>query len=193
MLGPSASGFGWNEDLKCVVVEKSVFEDWVKPFLYYEELGLVFGKYRANGQSAMGFSEMVDEIDKEIVDEQDNDFDHFAPLVELNGNANMSSTNTPSTQTCKKGKKRSRNEDPIVCVLKDLASDSTRLLADCFKFEVDAATRRIKVFDKLKKIEGLTAAQCLKVGQLLVHEQANVDYFFTLDEEIKLDFSFCNC
>lgn len=30
MLGPNASGFGWNEDLKCVVVEKSIFDEWVK-------------------------------------------------------------------------------------------------------------------------------------------------------------------
>ncbi|KAL5545066.1 hypothetical protein UlMin_008850 [Ulmus minor] len=179
MLGPSASGFSWNEDLKCVVVEKHVFEDWVKshpsakglrnkPFPYYEELGLAFGKDRANGQGTMGFSETVDEIDKEIGDEQDNDFDPFAPLDELNGNANMSSTNIPSTQTCKKGNKRSRNEDPIVGVLKDSvsrfnniqtkASDSIRLLANCFKFEADVATRRMKVFDELKKIEGLTTA-----------------------------------
>ena len=112
----------------------------------------------------MGFSEIVDEIEKEIGDEQDNDFDPFAPLDELNGNANMSFTRTPSTQTCKKCKKRSRNEDPIVGVLKDTvsqfdniqteASDSIRLLADCFKFEADAATRRMKVFDELKKLKG---------------------------------------
>ena len=70
----------------------------------------------------MGFSEIVDEIEKEIGDEQDNDFDPFAPLDELNGNANMSSTNTLSTQTCKKGKKKSRNEDPIVGRLKDSVS-----------------------------------------------------------------------
>lgn len=30
MLGPSASGFGWNDDIKCVVVEKIVFDEWVK-------------------------------------------------------------------------------------------------------------------------------------------------------------------
>ncbi|KAL5564266.1 hypothetical protein UlMin_027430 [Ulmus minor] len=125
----------------------------------------------------MGFSETVDEIDKEIGDEQDNNFDPFAPLDELNGNANM---------------------HPIVGVLKDSvsrfdniqteASDSIRLLVDCFKFEADATTRRMKEFDELKKIEGLTAAQRLKVGQLIVHDQATVDYCFTLDEEIKLDF-----
>ena len=30
MLGPNASGFGWNDNEKMVVVEKQIFEDWVK-------------------------------------------------------------------------------------------------------------------------------------------------------------------
>ncbi|KAK3211432.1 hypothetical protein Dsin_016138 [Dipteronia sinensis] len=207
MLGPSASGFGWNDELKCVVVEKNVFDEWVKshptakglrnkPFPYYEELGIVFGKDRANGQGAMRFFETVEEIGNE--DDRHNDFDPFYPSDELNGNANMSSTNTPLMQSSKKGKKRSRTEDPIIDFLKDsvkefgymqtAASDSIRRLADCFQFEADGATRRMKVFDELKKIEGITNAQRVKVGQLLVHDQTNIDYFFTLDEEFKLDF-----
>ncbi|KAK2654659.1 hypothetical protein Ddye_014515 [Dipteronia dyeriana] len=176
MLGPSASGFGWNDDLKCVVVEKNVFDEWVKD--------------RANGQGAMGFSETVKDIGNE--DDQHNDFDPFYPSDELNGTANMSSTSTPLTQSSKKGKKRYRNEDPIVDFLKDsvkefgkmqtAASDSIKRLADCFQFEIDGATKRMKVFDELKKIDGMTNAQRVKVGQLLVHDQANIDYFFTLDE-----------
>ena len=30
MLGPNASGFGWNDNEKMVVVEKKFFEVWVK-------------------------------------------------------------------------------------------------------------------------------------------------------------------
>ena len=29
ILGPCASGFGWNDDLKCIVTKKSVFDEWV--------------------------------------------------------------------------------------------------------------------------------------------------------------------
>ncbi|KAK0581668.1 hypothetical protein LWI29_016689 [Acer saccharum] len=138
----------------------------------------------------------VEQIGNE--DDQHNDDDLFYPSDELNGNVNMSSTNIPLTQSNKKGKKRSRNEDPIVDFLKDsvkefgnmqaAASDSIRRLTDCFQFEADGAIKRMKVFDELKKIDGMTNAQQVKVGQLLVHDQANIDYFFTLDEEFKLDF-----
>ncbi|KAK0574686.1 hypothetical protein LWI29_027363 [Acer saccharum] len=155
MLGPSASGFGWNDDINHPIV-KGLRN---KPFPYYEELGTMFGNDRANGQGAMGFSEMIEEIGNE--DDQHNDDDPFYPSDELNVKefGNM--------QT---------------------ASDSIRRLVDCFQFETDGATRRMKVFDELKKIDGMTNAQRVKVGQLLVHDQANIDYFFNLDEEFKLDF-----
>ncbi|KAK2655620.1 hypothetical protein Ddye_008672 [Dipteronia dyeriana] len=157
MLGPSASGFGWNDDLKCVVIGK---------------MCLIKG--------TIGFSETVEEIGDE--DDQHNDFDPFYPSNELNGNVNGSSTSTPLTQSRKKDSVKEFGNKQTA------SSDSIKRLADCFKFEANGATRRMKVFDELKKIGGMTNAQRVKVGQLLVHDQANIDYFFTLDEEFKLDF-----
>ena len=88
-----------------------------KEFSHYDELGNVFGKDRANGQSAVGFSEMVEENDKEIKNDEQNEFDPFDPLDELNANASISVTNTPTTQADKKGKKRARSEDPLIDIL----------------------------------------------------------------------------
>ncbi|KAK4855174.1 hypothetical protein QYF36_004742 [Acer negundo] len=144
MLGPSASDFGWNDDIKCVVVEKIVFDEWVKShpaakglrnkhFPYYEELGIVFGKDRANRQGAMRFSETVEEIGNE--DNQHNGDDPFYPSDELNDSV-----------------KEFGN-------MQTAASDFIRRLADCFQFETDGATRRMKVFDELKKIDEMTNAQ----------------------------------
>ena len=30
MLGPNASGFGWNDSEKCITAKKEVFNEWVK-------------------------------------------------------------------------------------------------------------------------------------------------------------------
>ncbi|XP_062103796.1 uncharacterized protein LOC133814909 [Humulus lupulus] len=211
MLGPSTSGFGWNGELKCVVVEKSVFDEWIKshpnakgirnrPFPHYEDLVTVFGKDRANGQGAMGFSETVDEIDKEVDNDANSEFDPLSPIDDLTGNATNNHTNTAATsaQSSKKSRKRSRNEDPLVEVLTDtvkkfgdiqtVAGDSIRRIADCFEFETEGATRRMKVFDELKQIDGLTNEQRVKAGKLLVQNQAYIDFLFTLDDEFKLGF-----
>ena len=57
----------------------------------------MFEKDCATSYGAMSFSKMVEEIDKEIGNENENKFDPFNPLDELNGNASISCIYTPST------------------------------------------------------------------------------------------------
>ena len=46
-------------------------------FPHYDELKNVFGKDRANGQGAMRFFETVEEIDKKIENDKQNEFFFF--------------------------------------------------------------------------------------------------------------------
>ncbi|KAA0048405.1 retrotransposon protein [Cucumis melo var. makuwa] len=69
MRGPTCSGFGWNDEEKCIVAEKELFDNWVrshpaakgllnKPFPYYDELTYVFGRDRATGRFAETFADV---------------------------------------------------------------------------------------------------------------------------------------
>ncbi|KAL0556028.1 hypothetical protein IC582_004533 [Cucumis melo] len=69
MCGPTCSGFRWNDEQKCIVAEKEVFNDWAKShltaegllnklFLHYDELSYVFGKDRATGGRADTFADV---------------------------------------------------------------------------------------------------------------------------------------
>ncbi|TYK21089.1 retrotransposon protein [Cucumis melo var. makuwa] len=64
MRGPAYSGFGWNDDAKCIIAEKKVFNNWShptakgllnKPFPYYDEHAYVFERDRTTGRFAKIF------------------------------------------------------------------------------------------------------------------------------------------
>ncbi|CAJ2670390.1 unnamed protein product [Trifolium pratense] len=70
MLGPSASGFGWDDTRKMIIVEKEIYSQWCKshptaiglfgkPFPHFDSLDTVFGKDKASGNAAEDTVDML--------------------------------------------------------------------------------------------------------------------------------------
>ncbi|XLT13057.1 hypothetical protein HN51_058747 [Arachis hypogaea] len=59
MMGTAASGFGWNDKDKMIVVERQIFNEWKS------ELGIAFGRDRAQGGNAENVTQAVATMEAE--------------------------------------------------------------------------------------------------------------------------------
>ena len=66
-------------------------------------------------------------------------------------------------------------------------------IAKCFQFETamqnEASQRRMNIYAEVRKIDGLRRDEILRAAHLLIQNQLNTDFFFSLtDEESKFEF-----
>ncbi|KAG6510299.1 hypothetical protein ZIOFF_028308 [Zingiber officinale] len=72
LYGVGSSGFGWDSEKKIVTAENSTHGDAeqfrYKSLTYYEELSIIFGGDRASGKDAQVPADIVEELDKVAVE-----------------------------------------------------------------------------------------------------------------------------
>ena len=61
-------------------------------------------------------------------------------------------------------------------------------IASCFKIESRKAKRRMKVFNELLKIKGLSISKRIKAGEMLMADTCKCDYFYSLPRDVRYDY-----
>ncbi|XP_024968589.1 uncharacterized protein At2g29880-like [Cynara cardunculus var. scolymus] len=169
--GSYTSGFGYDSVKHCVVAEDQVWESYLqvhkgagkwknKPFPFYEDLCVVFGKDCATGYRARYFVEAEQEARTEeqtqnLNDESD---DVIATSNVQGGNANMQSEETSSTRR----KKRKRQVDPM----SDGFSNAVTKLGETLEKIANKLSRGVEREDEIDKKRSMITHEILKMQTL---------------------------
>ncbi|XP_052192351.1 uncharacterized protein LOC127801363 [Diospyros lotus] len=166
-------------------------------------MGPIFGKDVANGADAEDPSNVVEAMDKEAnVTEIEYGEDGLLDFVE---ETQQISTNDNSAKevggyangsnSAKKSKKKERHDDSIIEMVSETmerlgrvyesTNENIKELTSCFKHESEGSNRRMSIFEKLMKIEGLTAQERVRVGMTICKDNNIIDFFMQVDPEQK--------
>ena len=126
----------------------------------------------------------------------------LAGIEEINGNGYGygSQTQIPNEGASSKNlnKKRPSSNDELIETLMKIMKDVGKkyeethghmaTFASCYKIELEEAERRMKVFNKLLKIEELSISERIKTGELLTTNTRKCDYFYSLLGHVRYDY-----
>ncbi|CAI9089246.1 OLC1v1023783C1 [Oldenlandia corymbosa var. corymbosa] len=197
------SGFGWDDQKKCVTASADVWDDYLranpectfmrnKSFVYYDELTIIWGQDRANGNNAEAPADMVEEIVREEnVDQEDgeeSDGDDDPNTLAANPGGDGTSKNPE--------RKRRRSADSLILSLEHLTNALTTQMQKSDEQMLKVAENfagggnqnvdnRHKLNEELQKVDVLTAVEKQRAAMKLVHDPNLLDYFFTLSTDEK--------
>ncbi|XP_024977604.1 uncharacterized protein At2g29880-like [Cynara cardunculus var. scolymus] len=164
-------GFGYDSVKHCVVAEDQVWEAYLqvhkragkwknKPYPFYEDLCIIFGKDRATGNRARDFVEAEQEmrIEDQTQHMNDESDDVMATSNVQGGNANMQSEETSTVRR----KKRKRRVDPMA----DGFSNAVSKLGETLEKMVNKLNRGVEREDELDKKRSMITSEISKMQTL---------------------------
>ncbi|XP_061366432.1 uncharacterized protein LOC133309654 [Gastrolobium bilobum] len=219
MMGPmGGSRFCWNDKEKIIKVEKEIYDEWVKthpnakglyrkPFPYFDQLGVIFGKDAANGDNAKGPENAIGKMDKEAdvfvesgtgandVFDLTGDTPQTTNCDPMLDNATQEGVeHTPvSNSVVRRARKRDRSEEEalveVVAAMKKLSqayqniNDNIQRLVSCFDYQAEGSNRRMSLLEELRKIERLSVSQRVHVAMIMAKDGYIIDLFMQGDHE----------
>ncbi|GER41175.1 sequence-specific DNA binding transcription factors [Striga asiatica] len=208
MLG--STGFGWNEMGKMVTVrDDTVWDSYIKAhpkaksmryksWPLYADWVEIFGKDRATGEGAQGFTDAVNDVLHDTNVEEPSPVpteDQFPEQCDY-PQTNFDSFSAQAGESSASGKskrdgKRKRNvepEDKIIGFLSSVCQETNNRLSELSTrvgYQANAKQQRIAVYDALKKIPHLTTDERVGVARYLSKNPDEMDLFFSLDDDAK--------
>ncbi|XLT09560.1 hypothetical protein HN51_055353 [Arachis hypogaea] len=219
MMGTARSGFGWNDKDKMIVVERQIFNEWKsshpnanglynKSFPHFEELGIAFGRDRAQGGNAENVTQAVATMEAErkatLSDRQVNENTQVnleETKIEYEADSQEpptpgvpvapSASAAPSASYIERNKRKrgSKSEEVIDIVVESMRDmkgayqEHTAVLVDmvsCFKHEKEGAERRMKLMALLRDVPGLSGDDRMKAGLSILRDNSVIDMVFQL-------------
>ncbi|KAA0065892.1 retrotransposon protein [Cucumis melo var. makuwa] len=208
MRGPNYSGFRWNDEKKCIVAEKEVFDDWSHPaakgllnklFVHYDEPSYVFGKDCATGGRAESFADIgsndppgYDAFAADVVPDTD-----FPPMY--SPGLNMSPDDLMETRTARvserrnvsSGSKRKRpghatDSGDIVRTAIEYGNEQLHRIAEWPILQrQDATQTRQEIVRQLEVIPELTLMDRCRLMRILMRNVDDMKAFLEVPDNMK--------
>ncbi|KAA8519285.1 hypothetical protein F0562_013541 [Nyssa sinensis] len=205
LYGPNTSGFGWDNDKKCVVAKPPVWEEYIKSYKgaamfknkslpHFEELLIIFGKDRATGRNAQTVADVVEELDKESAENETKTEDGLDE-----NDASLSFAPTHNTKTSseecssqRRRKLRSRSNDNLLEAIKEVGltmgkeiKESTIKLIEAMGYDVAVAEKRVRINEELLKLPTISMFERHKATLQIARDHKTTDVFFTIADDKK--------
>ncbi|CAL5339706.1 unnamed protein product [Camellia sinensis] len=205
------SGFGWDDDQKMVLVDSDdVWQNYVrkvsaakgmrnKPFPFYEDWLILFGKDRATGELAEDPADAVAAIENEDANATTEEGEQ-SPVEQFSMNmgddTDYSMSTAEPSDSPKTGKKGARPAEGIPIELSEMAKNLGSFIENTNTTMVEMA-HRIGYSHDLSQQRRLVNAELLKLlmsntqrlmaASMIVKDEDKVDLFFSLDENDKME------
>ncbi|GAU43673.1 hypothetical protein TSUD_302360 [Trifolium subterraneum] len=186
MLGPSASGFGWDDTRKMIMVEKEIYSQWCKshptaiglygkPFPHFDTLDTVFGKDKASGNAAEDTVDMPAAMEKEYFPSTQGG----GSEINLNDDEDYFESQIPETPIPNTATPGSNPTNQSQREFYASGVENMKQLSSCFMHEKVTAERRNQIVSILNEIE-LPAEDVVMAAVLITKDNNLCDCFFAM-------------